>query len=141
MKSIHQFHQSKMDDGQALRLVAPHFTLRQLKSLGWSVSDHQLAKARKPIYSKPLPPNCRPISEETKKNILNFYKKHTHPAGNKTCYDKKNKTHIPVMCHSSTIRKLHRKYNFENETKRISYSKFRELKPHNVKRAKRKLDM
>jgi len=141
MKSIHQFHSSKIDNGQALRLVAPHFSKKELNSLGWSVSDQKLASARKPLSPKKLPSNCHPISEETKKNIIEFYKKNTHPAGNKTCYSKKNKMHVPVLCHSSTIKKLHRKYNFENETKRISYSKFRMLKPHNVKSAKRKLDM
>lgn len=129
------------NDGQSLRLVANHFTLKELQQWGWSVSDKTLAKARRPLQFKKTPPNCHPLSVETKELVRKFYEENSQPAGNRTCYDKNTKTHVPVVCNISTIKKLHQDFTQKFPRQQISYSSFLALKPQNMRPSKRKIDM
>jgi len=141
MGSILAFHNSGDDNGHALRLVANHFTHNELRSRGWSVSDKKLATARRPFKPRAFPPNCHPIPVETVELVKKFYEENTHPAGNRTCYDKKTQTHVPVVCNNSPIKHLHQEFLNKNPEIKISGTKFWQLKPANVRPSKRKIDM
>lgn len=85
-----------------------------------------------------LPPNCKPLSTETHSEIQRFYLNHCQPAGDKTCYDKRTKTHVTVMVRSKTKKQL---YHELPSNLRVSYSTFAKLEPKQVRQAKRKTDM
>jgi hypothetical protein len=123
---------------QLLGLVSSHLTGAQLRKRGWAVSRSEIKRSRRPIRVPRLPPNCKPLSAQTREAIQTFYLDHCQPAGDKTCYDKTTKSHVTVMVHPYTTKQLHRELP---EDLRVSYSTFAKLRPINVRQAKRKTDM
>lgn len=81
------------------------------------------------------------ISIEKIEQIQNFMLEHSQPAANNTTYDKKTKAHIPKMVYHDTLKNFHKEYNNRQNQSKISYSKFLQLKPVNLKPANRKIDM
>ena len=80
-----------------LGLVSCHMTGAQLKRRGWAVKKSLLRRSRRPMKVPSLPPNCKPLSADTREAIQMHYLDHCQPAGDRTCYDKTQKSHITVM--------------------------------------------
>jgi len=146
VQRIKQLHESERDDKLRSRLLATvsgSFTKPELARVaGWRVGKSAWTAARHPKVpqQQAAPPNP-PLAQRTKELVSTFFDENSVPAGNRTCYDKSTKTHVPVHTRSLTLKQLHKKFGEENLTSKISYSAFTKLQPKHIKLAKRKLDM
>ena len=141
MESIKTQYDAERDSRRKrllLGLVSCHMTGAQLKRRGWAVKKSLLRRSRRPVKVPSLPPNCKPLSADTLGAIQMHYLDHCQPAGDRTCYDKTQKSHITVMVRSKTKKQLYRELPSDVQ---VSYSTFARLQPVNVKQAKRKTDM
>ena len=141
VKEQHQAAATASERRALLRLVQPHLPRGVLgKRFLWEVGKGEWDKTHKKIKQtpKPLPPNCHPLPESTRKLVLEFYFTHTVPAGNETRYNKITKTHEPARALALTKRELYQNFVIAHGPQ-LSYSKFCVLAPVWVIQAKQKL--
>ena len=143
MKRAYLGEQDARRKRQFLGLVSTHVSRAQLLKKGWGVKKSAFKHSRRPIVVPRLPPNCKPISAETRSAIHEFYLDHCQTAGDKTCYNKNHKVdgtqkYVTVVVRAKSKKELYRELPAQH---RVSYSTFAKLQPFNVRRAKRKTDM
>ena len=143
IKHAHEHATSDAHRQHILRIVPSSVSRKQLAEVhNWHVGDAAWRSSRKqPPNTQRLPPNCKPLTANTRQRVQDFFDSNTNPAGNQTSYDKTTRTKVPARTFAVTLKTLHRDYRAQNPNNSVSYSTFCKLRPHYVKQAKRCLDM
>jgi hypothetical protein len=95
-----------------------------------------LAGERSHAVNNPRPP----LSAASKHLIEDFYRSHCTPIANSTTYLTDSKTTVPSLGHKETIKSIYEEFRRSHESVKVSYSKFCNMRPKEVKLAVRQVD-